>query len=153
MRLGTILIVLISPSATDLRCQASSGAPADPLSPSREMLGEEVLPQQQPRPEGLQVTLNDRIKGASSRNTPAVTAAKKGGSWLDAFRKSSMLKRGGGGAGKHIHHQAQQGDRGPGDGGGQAAQGKHGPVLYKFHEGYTNAVKRVLRMSDLLAQQ
>mmetsp|Transcript_26426 Transcript_26426/g.67927 ORF Transcript_26426/g.67927 Transcript_26426/m.67927 type:complete len:563 (-) Transcript_26426:300-1988(-) len=96
----------------------------------------------------LQVRLADRIKASSASNrqlAPAdVARAAGGGSWLETLRKQSSKRK--------------QASRKPADGSGggsqaavsQAAQGKHGPVLYKFHEGYTNAVKRRVRMSDLL---
>jgi len=94
----------------------------------------------------LKVSLGNLIKEAAPRNTSlAASVAKPKGNWLDSMRKDSLRKRSEAASGA----AAKMGVAGQKT--SQALRGKHGPVLYKFHEGYTNAVKRVLKMSDLLS--
>ncbi|KAK9810822.1 hypothetical protein WJX73_010031 [Symbiochloris irregularis] len=73
----------------------------------------------------------------------SVGAAKKPAKkmhWLGQLRQKHEQK-----LSMACQHNRQ---RGSGEAGGQ--EGAAAPVLYKFHEGYTNAVKRPVRMKDLL---
>ncbi|GAB4820762.1 hypothetical protein N2152v2_007808 [Parachlorella kessleri] len=108
-----------------------------------------------PAPAGRMITtLAERMKGAQQQpaavKKKAVSAPR--GTWLDQLKEQRLQRRpAGAAAGRH-------GSGGGGDGavaGGDhdaAPGGRRGqlPVLYKFHEGYTNAVKRPLLMRDLL---
>lgn len=62
------------------------------------------------------------------------------GTWLDQLKEQRLQK------------QAASRARGAGGGADGNSPGKKGklPVLYVFHEGYTNAVKRPLKIQDLL---
>ncbi|EFN58850.1 hypothetical protein CHLNCDRAFT_50360 [Chlorella variabilis] len=91
-----------------------------------------------PRAAGVvPLTLAERMKAAGTAASVArrQAAAPPRGTWLDAL-KERRGARGGGGGGEE----------------GGAAGGRHHkfPVLYRFHEGYTNAVKRPVLMRDLL---
>lgn len=87
--------------------------------------------------------LNQRLREAGLKGKGVVidAAPKRPGSWLDQMRDRQRAQRGGGGSAA----------TGSGDDGGGRSGAAAMPVLYKFHEGYTNAVKRPIRMTELLA--
>lgn len=65
------------------------------------------------------------------------------GTWLDQLKEKKLASRRPTGAG------AGKGAAFPG--GSSAGAGRsHMPVLFKYHEGYTNAVKRPLAMADIM---
>lgn len=74
---------------------------------------------------------------AAAKRAPAAAAPR--GNWLDQLREQKLARRAGG-AGK---------GGAAGDSPGKKAKGL--PVLYVFHEGYTNAVKRPVKIEDLLS--
>lgn len=90
------------------------------------------------------------LSGASKSGAGAAAVVEvKPAHWLDALRiagtKRKAAARGGGG-----HAAAADGPAG-GMGGKLGSDGKTTfPVLYRFNEGYTNAVKRPLTMQELL---
>ncbi|KAL4457647.1 hypothetical protein ABPG75_012512 [Micractinium tetrahymenae] len=90
------------------------------------------------QPGVVHATLAERMKAAAgaagaARAARAAQQPRKG-TWLDQLKEQRMARAAAAGAGA----------------GGDGAGGKHKfPVLYKFHEGYTNAVKRPVLMRDL----
>lgn len=116
-------------------------------------------------------------RGAAASSKPAPLPKAPKGCWLDtlkvqaaAKRKAAILavgasKRAAMGQGPKPAAAAGQGPEAEGeactppeDGAGGAAagaeRGGHNgyTVLYKFNEGYTNAVKRPIKMAELLAE-
>ncbi|BDA40633.1 Chromosome transmission fidelity protein 18 homolog [Coccomyxa sp. Obi] len=118
---------------------ASAAAPEDAPGVSASQGAEEGGSQRPPSGEKrYQLTVAQRAKDA------AVAGPKKAGpvrkaSWLDALRHKSEM------AGQHRPEPSPAAEA------QDIAAGKAGQsVRYKFHEGFTNAVKRPIRMKDLL---
>jgi chromosome transmission fidelity protein 18 len=93
-----------------------------------------------PKPSLVPLTLAERMAAANVGRHPAAAAnaaaaPRKQGNWLDALREKRT---------------ARPVAAGHGEGPGAHASRDKFPVLYRFHEGVTNAVKRPVLMSDLL---
>ena len=93
----------------------------------------------------LPPTLAHPAAGANKKKA----ASAPRGTWLDQLKEQRMQRRPAGAAGRRAGSTGGDGAAGGGD---TSPGGKRGqlPVLYKYHEGYTNAVKRPLLMRDLL---
>lgn len=133
-----------------------SGGPLQPVAP---------LPPPQRQMAGRMPPSERGKKGAAAAGG---SGAKRKGTWMDCFKQQASAKaRGGvgssasaGAAARKAEHAA--GSPGAVDEAGRVASPQGGvagadgqgrlafPVLYRFNEGYTNAVKRPLLMRELL---
>jgi len=99
------------------------------------------LPQSQSRPFSSHVPLDlaQRLRenGIVGQGAAQIEKVQRPGTWLDQMKERQHAQR----AARAAAASASSGKIGPGQ----------MPVLYKFHEGYTNAVKRPVRMGELLA--
>ena len=102
--------------------------PGMPLAPTQPQAS---VPHAGPVP----VTLAQRMAAAGGGAAARKAAAPpRKTTWLDTLREASSARAAGANAGEAA--------------GG--ARGQRFPVLYKFHEGVTNAVKRAVLMNDLM---
>jgi chromosome transmission fidelity protein 18 len=84
----------------------------------------------------LQLTLAQRLREAGKLGGPKAGAAKVvAGTWLDRMRTSYTAQSAKGQ--QRAEAQRERGNKG------------QLPVLYKYHEGFTNAVKRPVLMDEL----
>jgi chromosome transmission fidelity protein 18 len=100
------------------------------------------------QPTFVPLSIAERMQGGRGAMTASAAAAKKG-TWLEAMARGKQQRRAAAraavataGAGVIV-----DGDGMPCDGGGAVVRA----VLYKFNEGYTNAVRRPVLVSELLA--
>lgn len=123
-----------SPSA--METEGSGAAAGGPL-------GQANVPRPTTAPGGgvVPLTLAERLKMAQGRGGAAAAAQKRDrpahkGTWLDQLKEQRQARAAAAAGG--------------GEGAGGAGKARFA-VLYKFHEGVTNAVKRGVLMRDLLA--
>ncbi len=138
------------------------GATAGGSGPLQPLPQQQQQPQQPPErhmggrmPPGAAEAKKKAPAAPTAAAAPAAPVSnKRKGNWMDALKQQASAKRGSASAAARRGAEAAAAEAG---GAGEAAAGVKGgagrlqfPVLYRYNEGYTNAVKRPLLVRELL---